>query len=58
MYDDGFEATHPVYVNVLLPSQINGIFDSITYDKGAALLFMLESIVGETNFREGLKVNN
>ena len=56
MYDDGFEASHPVFQPVQYPAEISSLFDSITYQKGAALLVMLEDTVGEINFREGLKV--
>ena len=56
MYDDGFYSTHPVYTEVISPDQINSIFDSITYDKGNALLRMLESTVTPANFQAGLKV--
>jgi aminopeptidase N len=56
MFDDGFESSQPVYVEVNDPNQIGSLFSSITYDKGASLLFMLESTVGEINFRDGLRV--
>ncbi len=56
MYDDGFESSQPVFEDVNDPSEINNLFDSITYDKGSALLFMLESTVGSQNFRDGLRV--
>ena len=56
MYDDGFYSTHPVYTDVIVPDQINSLFDSITYDKGNALLRMLESTVTADNFRQGLRV--
>jgi aminopeptidase N len=56
MYDDGFESSTPVYNEVDNPNEISSLFSSITYDKGASLLFMLESTVGEINFRDGLRV--
>ena len=56
MYDDGFETTHPVVDDIKNPTLINSLFDSITYDKGCAILFMLESTVGEDVFRQGLQV--
>ena len=58
MWDDAFESSHPVEANVVTPDQINNVFDSITYSKGAALLRMLESVVGEEAFRDGLRVMN
>jgi aminopeptidase N len=57
MYDDGFESSQPVYNEVNDPNEIINMFSAITYDKGASLLFMLESTVGEDNFRNGLQVN-
>lgn len=56
MYDDGYASSHPVSVDVLNPDEISALFSSITYDKGSSLLFMLESTVNETNFRDGLRV--
>jgi aminopeptidase N len=56
MYDDGFDASRPLAREVQYVNDIKGLFDSTTYNKGAALLFMLESIVGEVNFRDGIRV--
>lgn len=56
MYDDGFETSQPVAQEVSSPAQINSLFTSITYDKGSSILRMLESTVGEENFRLGLNV--
>jgi aminopeptidase N len=56
MYDDGFESSHPVIYDIKNPDEIGQIFDSITYDKGSSLLFMLENTVGDHNFRDGLRV--
>jgi aminopeptidase N len=58
MYDDGFAVSHPVLNNVDDPNEIMSLFDSITYSKGSALLFMLESTVGADNFQKGLHVIN
>jgi aminopeptidase N len=57
MYDDGFQTSYPVSAEVNTPAEINSAFGSITYSKGASILRMLESTVGESNFREGLNVN-
>ena len=56
MYDDGFQTSYPVSAEVNTPAEINSAFGSITYSKGASILRMLESTVGEANFREGLNV--
>jgi aminopeptidase N len=57
MYDDGYEASHPVIAEIKNPNEIGGLFDSITYDKGCSLLFMLEATVTEPVFQNGLRVN-
>ncbi|KAG8233571.1 hypothetical protein J437_LFUL012935 [Ladona fulva] len=36
------------------PAQIEAIFDTISYSKGAAILRMMEDFVGEVTLREGL----
>jgi aminopeptidase N len=56
MYDDGYEASHPVIADIKNPNEIASLFDSITYDKGCSLLFMLESTVTEAVFQNGLVV--
>ena len=57
MYDDGYEYSQTVAAgDVLTPEEINQLFSSFTYDKGASILFMLESTVGENKFKEGLIV--
>ncbi|XP_054892863.1 aminopeptidase Ey-like [Poeciliopsis prolifica] len=39
---------------ILRPDQINALFDSITYSKGAAVLRMLSDFITETVFSKGL----
>ena len=58
MYDDGYESSHPVSVEINNPEDIGSLFSSITYDKGCAVLRMLESTVGEDSFKNGLRVSN
>jgi aminopeptidase N len=57
MHEDGFESSQPIITSTLFTSEIISMFNRVTYDKGAALLFMLESIVGEENVRNGFKVS-
>ena len=52
---DSLKTTHPIDVKVKSPAEIREIFDAISYDKGGCILRMLESYVGEPNFRAGLK---
>jgi aminopeptidase N len=51
---DSLNATRPIHVDVRTPSQIDEAFDAITYQKGAAVLRMVESYVGAETFRKGV----
>ncbi|GLV31099.1 uncharacterized protein CBL_12173 [Carabus blaptoides fortunei] len=52
---DATLASHPIVQTVITPDQITEIFDSISYNKGAAVVRMLENAVGEENFQAGIK---
>jgi aminopeptidase N len=47
--------THPIQQPVKTESQANDAFDEITYQKGEAVLRMLESWLGEEPFRDGIR---
>jgi aminopeptidase N len=51
---DSLKATRPIHVDVQTPAQIDEAFDAITYQKGAAVLRMVESYVGAETFRQGV----
>jgi puromycin-sensitive aminopeptidase len=51
---DGLENTHPIEVPVRHPGEISEIFDAVSYSKGASVIRMIESYVGEKNFQKGL----
>jgi puromycin-sensitive aminopeptidase len=51
---DALSATRPVEYPVLSPADCEGMFDVLTYQKGGALLRMLEQYLGEERFREGV----
>lgn len=51
---DQLSSTHPISVKVETPSDIDQIFDEISYNKGGAVLSMIEDYVGKENFRKGL----
>jgi len=53
---DCLEHTHPIEVAVSDPAEINEIFDAISYSKGASLIRMLASFLGEEVFRRGLQL--
>ncbi|XP_044761271.1 glutamyl aminopeptidase isoform X3 [Coccinella septempunctata] len=47
-------SSHPIIQNVGTPDQITEVFDTISYNKGACVLRMLEQTVGEENFRKAV----
>ncbi|HEX7137523.1 MAG TPA: M1 family aminopeptidase, partial [Vicinamibacterales bacterium] len=51
---DSLKSTHPIHVTVNTPSEIESVFDPISYEKGASVLRMVESYVGEEAFRKGV----
>ena len=51
---DSLASSHPVSVTVNDPSEINGIFDTISYKKGSAIIQMLEAHIGTEQLRHGL----
>ncbi|MBN2971710.1 M1 family metallopeptidase [Roseomonas aeriglobus] len=55
MRADATAATHPVIRKVTTVDQIGEAFDTITYQKGQAVIDMLESTVGEAKFRDGVR---
>ena len=48
--------THPVIQQCSDPEQIDNIFDVISYGKGSCIARMLEGLMGEEKFREGIRV--
>ncbi|MEM5811434.1 MAG: M1 family metallopeptidase [Candidatus Aenigmatarchaeota archaeon] len=52
---DSVKSTHPIKVEVKNVNEIEEIFDEISYDKGANILRMIESFIGEENFRNAIK---
>ncbi|SEM51296.1 aminopeptidase N [Sphingomonas gellani] len=52
---DATAATHPIVRHVETPDQISEAFDTITYQKGQAVIGMLESTLGENAFRDGIR---
>ena len=52
---DSIPSTHPVVQPILTADQASQAFDSITYDKGAAVITMINAYVGRDAFREGVR---
>jgi len=53
---DARRSTHPIQRPIANESQANDAFDTISYRKGQGFLRMIESYLGETTFRAGLRV--
>ena len=51
---DALESTRPIRAKASTPAEINELFDAIAYEKGAAVLRMIEAWVGEDAFRTGV----
>ncbi len=54
MLTDGLKNTRPVEYPVGRPEEAEGMFDVLTYQKGAAVLRMLEQYLGAEPFRRGI----
>jgi len=53
---DALRATRPIRSKASTPAEINELFDPIAYEKGAAVLRMIESWVGEVAFQKAINV--
>ena len=51
---DALDSTHPIHVPIDSPEALGEIADEITYGKGAVVLRMIESYLGEETFRKGI----
>jgi puromycin-sensitive aminopeptidase len=52
---DALETTRPIEYEVLSPDDASGMFDTLTYVKGGAVLRMLEQWLGAERFRDGIR---
>ncbi|MFI5036283.1 MAG: M1 family metallopeptidase [Acidimicrobiales bacterium] len=53
---DGLHSTRPIEFEIVSPDDTRGMFDYITYEKGGAVLRMLEQYLGPTVFRDGIRL--
>ncbi|XP_039289965.1 aminopeptidase N isoform X2 [Nilaparvata lugens] len=51
---DAYKSSHPISVNVNHPNEIDDIFDSISYEKGAAVIRMMDNFLTTEVFKSGL----
>jgi aminopeptidase N len=52
---DARATTHPIIQTIATVDQMNQAFDAITYQKGEAVIRMLEESIGEEAFRAGVR---
>jgi puromycin-sensitive aminopeptidase len=52
---DSLSTTRPIEFEVVSPEDADAMFDVLTYEKGAAVVRMLEQYVGEDRFRQGIR---
>ncbi|HLK45339.1 MAG TPA: M1 family metallopeptidase, partial [Acidimicrobiales bacterium] len=52
---DGLHSTRPIEFEVHSPAEAMAMADVITYQKGVAVLRMLEQYLGEATFRDGIR---
>jgi puromycin-sensitive aminopeptidase len=52
---DALGSTRPIEYPVISPEDADGMFDVLTYEKGASVVRMLEQYLGEDTFREGIR---
>ncbi|XP_063226837.1 puromycin-sensitive aminopeptidase isoform X2 [Bacillus rossius redtenbacheri] len=53
---DCLKNSHPIEVPVGHPSEIDEIFDDISYNKGASVIRMLHKYIGDKDFRKGMNL--
>lgn len=53
---DCLKNSHPIEVPVGHPSEIDEIFDEISYAKGASVIRMLHHYIGDADFRRGMNI--
>lgn len=53
---DCLDNSHPIEVPVNHPSEIDEIFDEISYNKGASVIRMLHNYLGDDDFRKGMNI--
>ncbi|XP_066588195.1 puromycin-sensitive aminopeptidase [Prorops nasuta] len=53
---DALKNSHPIEIPVGHPSEIDEIFDDISYEKGACVIRMLHQYIGDSDFRKGMNL--
>jgi puromycin-sensitive aminopeptidase len=53
---DALKSSHPIRAEIHNAEEASESFDAITYEKGGAILRMVEGYLGEEKFREGIRI--
>jgi puromycin-sensitive aminopeptidase len=53
---DALRSTHPIHAEIRSVAEAGEAFDLITYEKGGAVLRMIESYLGAERFRDGIRL--
>ena len=53
---DSLQAAHPIRADINNAEEAGESFDAITYEKGGAVLRMIEGFLGEDRFRDGIRL--
>eukprot|EP00640_Fibrocapsa_japonica_P000353 CAMPEP_0113937194 /NCGR_PEP_ID=MMETSP1339-20121228/3867_1 /TAXON_ID=94617 /ORGANISM="Fibrocapsa japonica" /LENGTH=883 /DNA_ID=CAMNT_0000939869 /DNA_START=46 /DNA_END=2697 /DNA_ORIENTATION=- /assembly_acc=CAM_ASM_000762 len=53
---DSLRTSHPIQVPIYHASEVEQVFDAISYCKGACVVRMLHAVLGAEDFRRGLQV--
>ncbi|KAK3768872.1 hypothetical protein RRG08_021880 [Elysia crispata] len=53
---DALDNSHPIEVEVGHPSEVDEIFDAISYSKGSSVIRMLHDYLGDEDFRRGMNI--
>nr|CAD2203580.1 unnamed protein product [Meloidogyne enterolobii] len=53
---DSRATSHPLFFEIRKAEDVSEAFDSITYSKGASVLRMIRSVMGEESFKNGLNI--
>ncbi|XGW06236.1 hypothetical protein V3C99_016503 [Haemonchus contortus] len=52
---DAVSSTHPLSFRIDKAAEVVEAFDTITYEKGASVLRMLQAVIGEKNFKQAVR---
>ena len=53
---DALKSSHPIRAEIRNAEEAGESFDAITYEKGGAILRMIEGYLGEAKFRDGIRL--